>query len=112
METTPEKLDTWALVELMGHNQIVGRVSETAIAGGAFIRVDVPLINGSQAYTRFFNPSSVYSLNPVTEEVARGLLTQSRFRNEPVQQFDLPKQLSNPNPEVSNCPKCGQRWPR
>ena len=86
-----QAFDEWALIELFGHNQIVGRVSQSPLLGGNFIRVDVPSINGSQAYTRFFNPTSIYSISPVSEEVARGLLTQTRFRNEPVGRYDLPQ---------------------
>lgn len=107
---TPEKFDEWALLELMGHQQIVGRVSESPLFGASMIRVDVPSINGSQAYTRFYNPAAVYSLNPVTEEVARGLLTQSRFRNEPVSRFDVPqiadKSDGNPGQVAENADYC------
>ncbi len=36
--------DTWAVVEVMGHNTYAGRVTEQAIGGASFIRVDVPEI--------------------------------------------------------------------
>jgi hypothetical protein len=81
--------DEWALVELFGHQRIVGRVTEATLAGGAFLRVDVPAFNGSPGFTRFFGPSAIYSLNPVTEVVARGLM--ERYRNEPVSRFELPQ---------------------
>jgi hypothetical protein len=90
-EETKEKFDEWALLELFGHQKVAGKVTECSIAGGAFLRIDIPAINGSQACTRYFSPGSIYSINPVTEAVARGLLTQSRFRNEPVSRFDLPQ---------------------
>ncbi len=84
-----ESLDTWALVELFGHQKIVGKVTESSIAGGAFLRVDVPGFNGEKPFTRFFGPGAVYSINPVTEEIARGLIMQ--YRNEPVSRFELPQ---------------------
>lgn len=84
-----DKLDTWALVELFGHQKIVGRVTEATIASGAFIRVDVPAFDGSAAFTRFYGPGAIYSLNPVTEDVARGLM--GSYRNEPVSRFELPQ---------------------
>jgi hypothetical protein len=83
-------LDFWALVEIMGRQQIVGRITEQTIAGGAFLRVDVPAVNGQQPYTRFYGASSIYCISPVTEVVAKKLLEQSRFRNEPVGVYDLP----------------------
>jgi hypothetical protein len=79
----------WALVELFGHQKIVGKVSEASLAGGAFLRVDVPAFNGEAEFTRFFGPGAVYSINPVTEDVARGLMTS--YRNEPVSRFELPQ---------------------
>ena len=37
-----EKFDQWAVVELFGHQQIAGRVTEASIGGCSFLRVDVP----------------------------------------------------------------------
>ena len=102
MTTQPEeqKQETtfkeWCLVELFGHNKIVGEVSEATLGGGAFLRVDVPAFNGSPAFTRFYNPKAVYSLNPVSEEVARGLM--ERYRAEPVQRYEMPM-LADREPE-------------
>jgi hypothetical protein len=86
---TSKAFDEWALVELFGHQKIVGRVTEASLAGGAFLRVDVPEFNGQPAFTRFFGPGAIYSINPVSESVARDLATQ--YRNEPVSRFELPR---------------------
>lgn len=61
-----ERLEMWALVELFGHQRIAGRVTEATIAGGTFLRVDVP-----DGATRFFGAAAIYSISPVSEEVAR-----------------------------------------
>lgn len=97
VEPKPETFDSWALVELFGHQKIVGRVTETTMFGGALLRVDVPAFNNEPAFTRFYNPKAVYSLNPVTEEVARGLMT--RYRNVPVEAYELPLLGNGDNPE-------------
>jgi hypothetical protein len=92
MSEETKQFNEWALVELFelfGHQKIVGKVTEATLAGGAFIRVDVPSFNGAPAFTRYFGPSAIYSLNPITEEVARGLM--ERYRNEPVSRFELPQ---------------------
>lgn len=86
---SPAKFDEWCLVELMGHQRIVGKVSEATIAGGAFLRVDVPKFDGEPAFTRFYAPGAVYCISPVSEQVARGLMAQ--HRNEPVSRFDFPQ---------------------
>ncbi len=47
---------------------------EAILAGGAFLRVDVPSTNGNPPFTRFYGPSAIYSITPVSESVARALL--------------------------------------
>lgn len=77
----------WALVELFGHTRIAGRVTEQSIAGGALLRVDVPETSSTPAFTRFFGISAIYSINPVTEEVAKSLVEQ--MKAEPLQEWDI-----------------------
>lgn len=69
----------WAVLELMGHQMIAGEVREEVI-GGPLIRVDVPAINGAAAFTRFYSPSALYSLTPVSEEIARKAAERLRPR--------------------------------
>ncbi|HZR77899.1 MAG TPA: hypothetical protein VFA58_01750, partial [Chthoniobacterales bacterium] len=64
MSEDKKTFDEWALVELFGHARIVGRVTEATIAGGAFIRVDIPDKEGKTIFTRFFGPSAIYSMSP------------------------------------------------
>jgi hypothetical protein len=88
-EDKNNKFEEWCLVELFGHQKIVGKVTEATLAGGALLRVDVPEIAGQQAFTRFYSPGAIYSINPISENVARGLM--ERYRNEPVSRFELPQ---------------------
>lgn len=84
-----QPFDEWAKVELFGHQVIVGRVTEATLAGGSFLRVDVPQVNGNPAFTRFFGPSAIYSITPVSEQIARDLLQV--YRKEPVSRYELPQ---------------------
>lgn len=79
----------WALVELMGHQRIVGKASEAVVAGGAFLRVDVPETNGQPAFTRLYGAAAIYCISPVAEDVARKLVESCR--PEPVSRFELPQ---------------------
>lgn len=59
----------WAMLELMGHRQRIGYVQEVEMAGGKLMRIDIPNEGGD--ITEFYGCSAIYSLRPVTEEVAR-----------------------------------------
>jgi len=78
-ETPKENFSEWCLVELFGHQKIVGKVTEATLAGGALLRVDVPAFNGAAAFTRFYGPGAIYSISPVSEQIARDLM--SNYRN-------------------------------
>lgn len=86
-ETT--KFDEWALVELFGHQKIGGKVSEASLAGGAFLRVDVPETKSQRAYTRFFGPGAIYSINPCEETIVRTWCEHHSL--EPVHRYELPQ---------------------
>jgi hypothetical protein len=108
--------DTFAVVEVMGHNTFAGKVSEHVIGGSAFIRVDVPEIPEHRwkekrrvwnqandhyevkeieectpampAFTKLIGASSIYAITPCSEEVARRVAEQKRVV--PVNVLDMP----------------------
>lgn len=61
----------WAIVELFGHNQIAGHVSDVSMFGTSMMRVDVPNIGDAPGYTKFFGGSAIYAVTPTTEKIAR-----------------------------------------
>ena len=85
---TTEPFHQWAIVELFGHQRIAGLVTNEAIGGCAFVRVDVPEAPGRQPYTRLLGQGAIYAINIVSEDVARA--AAATFRSEPVSVFDLP----------------------
>lgn len=74
-----QKFEAWGLVEIMGHSQLAGRLSEEVIAGANLLRVDVPQsIPGEAEFrTEYIGPNSIYRLRVTTEEVARALAARS-----------------------------------
>lgn len=100
MTEQTEQLDTWAIVDLFGHQRIAGRVTESTFAGGAFLRVDVPATSQVEAYTRFYRPEAIYSFSPVSEEVARGMA--ERIRSRPVEVYEL-RQLMAAKANAGDC---------
>jgi len=74
------KFEQWAVVELMGHARLAGRITEDQIGGCSFIRVDVPALNGLPAFTRWLGAGAIYSITAVSEEMARLVVEQQRAR--------------------------------
>jgi len=81
----------WGILELMGHRKLAGYVSEQAIGGASFIRIDVPKYDGApreNVATQFYSPSAVYCLTPTTEELARKVAAGAQPA--PVTRWELP----------------------
>lgn len=92
MSEKTEAFDGWAILELMGHRRLGGRVSEQVIAGAAFLRIDIPGPEpgavASVIATQFYSAAAIYAITPTTEEVARAVA--SRNQPAPVQRWELP----------------------
>jgi hypothetical protein len=64
-DETPK--EQWAIVNLMGHVQTAGRIEL-----GALLRVDVPDTSNAAGYrTSFYGTAAIYSIDIVSEEIAR-----------------------------------------
>lgn len=97
-QETTETFDVWAVVELFGHGQIAGRVTEQQIAGDTFLRVDVPALDDQQGFTRFYGPKAIYSITPMSEELARRAARALRPKPMVVHGVILPeRQLPEPD---------------
>ena len=70
-------IQTWAVVELMGHVKTAGQVTEETHFGTVLGRLDVPEIGDKPANTFFFGGASIFRITPCTEEVARLVLQQN-----------------------------------
>lgn len=82
------KFESWAILEIMGHQKYAGRVSEQAIGGASFVRVDVPEIDGRPAFSNLFGGGSIFCITPVSEVVALG--TARELKQAPLHVWDLP----------------------
>lgn len=65
-------MDGWAIVELMGHRERAGRVSEVELAGAKMLRLDIPTDNPEVFVTELYGGSAIYCLSPCAEQIARG----------------------------------------
>lgn len=117
MNATVEKFDEWAVVEIMGHKKYAGHVTEHAMGGASFVRIDVPEItleNGQKlaAFTKLFGASSVYCISPCTEETAKAFA--ARLMAESFSRFEAPRlpapkasEPGGPVAETKQCLDCG-----
>ncbi len=72
-------LKSWALVELFGHQRIVGMVTVDPVDFPSMVRVDVPdLLKDGRVvragFTRYFGRGALYAVTPITEQSVRNLL--------------------------------------
>lgn len=83
-----DTFNEWAILELMGHRRLAGLVTEQEIAGGNFIRIDIPSDDPETVHaTQFYSPAAVYCITPTNEETARAAAAFSRPT--PVQRWQL-----------------------
>lgn len=112
--TEQQKFECWAIVEVMGHSKYAGYVSEQAIGGASFVRVDVPECIYEEeecavdergyadyslprikstvsvpAFTKLLGQSSIFAITPTTEDLARR--AAAGFRSRPLNEYDLPE---------------------
>lgn len=87
-----EVFEGWVILELMGHRKLGGYLRQETLAGGAFLRIDVPSDEGEgDKATQYYSPSAVYCITPTTEAMARAIA--KRTFEPPVQRWELPTAL-------------------
>jgi hypothetical protein len=99
-EKENEPLKSWALVELFGHQRIVGYLTEQSFGTGVLFRVDVPdLTKGGEVvragFTRYFGLSSIYSITPIDEQAVRKLLPIVEGSPAVVRPYSFPRSYDN-----------------
>lgn len=72
----------FAIVELMGHKVVAGKVSKSEILGKPLLRVDVPATSAFPEFTQFYGEAAIYCVTFVSEQVAR--LTAEQTKLNPV----------------------------
>lgn len=63
----------WCLLELLGHRQRAGWLSEEEIAGAKFLRIDIPQEGDPPTRPEWYSVQAVYAIHPSDEETVRKL---------------------------------------
>ena len=79
VEPTENALVAWALIELFGHQRVVGNMRVDPPEFPGMVRVDVPdlLKDGKvvrKGFTRYLGRASIYGVTPIDEQTVRELL--------------------------------------
>ena len=90
MSDVQTPIEGWAVLDLFGHQHCAGYLSTVIVGTSGMFRIEVPLVEGQPAFTRFYSPGAVYSLTLVTEDLARA--AAKTLRPEPVT-VSIPRQL-------------------
>ncbi len=93
-----EAYEGWAIVELMGHRRLGGRICQVEQYGIPMLRIDVPAADGREKYsTQFYSGPAIYCMTPTSEEVARRLAVV--VQPTPINQWELPAAPADADPE-------------
>ena len=88
--TGPETFSEWAILELMGHRQRAGKVSQVELFGSPMLRLDIYDGAGEvPRITQFYGGGAVYCLTVTTEEIARRVGAASLASAAPVARWQL-----------------------
>ena len=104
----------WAILELMGHRRLGGKVSEEEHFGAKMARIDIPqelVADGAPSVTQYYGGGAIYSLTPCSEAAAR--IAARMSRPEPIHSWELPalpessgSTVSSGKPEQNRCLDC------
>ncbi len=95
-EEQDDKPPTFAVVELLGHVKLAGKLSQEERFGTVLGRLDIWTEDGFA--TQYFGGGAVYRITVVTEAVARQVARSASPA--PISPWDYPKMLTGP--EMAN----------
>lgn len=71
IDNSAEEINTWAFVEIMGHSKIAGRVTTRKLGTQVMFQIDVPKGESEFSHSKLYNPSSIFSIQPTSEQWCR-----------------------------------------
>lgn len=103
----------WAIVELMGHVRMAGRVSEEQRFGVTLGRMDVPDVAAGAApdavaRTQLFSGSSIYRVTYCTEDAARAVVAEQAKWVQPTTHHQALPARRDEDRASEPCEDCGQ----
>jgi len=82
-------MEFWAIVELMGHQRLAGRVGPSPLCPGTLIRVEVPAAGEQAGYTKLVSQSAIYAITATDEKTALAIVTYDK--PQPISEWSIEK---------------------
>lgn len=92
-----QTFDEWCVLDLFGRVKTAGRVTVAVIGPASLLRVDVPDVDGYR--TEFYGAGAIYSMRPVSEEIARAYV-QTQRTSPPVNRYEVSSLLKQIAPST------------
>ena len=87
-----QKIETWAIVEVMGNKKIAGLATTEVFGSTSMLRVDIPETKNNQPFTQYYGMSSLYCISPVDEQTAIRMVESLSIK--PPVSWELTKEIS------------------
>ena len=82
-----EKFEIFALISLFGHKRLAGKVTLQVLGNLTMLRVDIPETTKVPAFTKYINPSAIYTMDPITEDLMHTLAES--FKEQPIEAYNI-----------------------
>lgn len=93
----------WAILELMGHRQLAGRISEVQRFGVTLCQIEMDREPGEEPVVQFYGGPAIFGLTITTEATVRRMQVRGQFAG-PVQIQPLKLALLAPEPDDVGAP--------
>jgi len=95
LDAAQDMVNTWAYLELFGHQKIAGRVTTRKLGTEVMFQVDVAKGEKEFSHSELFNPKAVFSLKPTTEEWCRKWATAAAKYRDVLPYVPVDRQISD-----------------
>ncbi len=106
LDPNSEDINTWAYIEIFGHDCLAGRISTRKLGTEIMFQVDVPKGDTEFSHSEFFSPKSIFSIKPTTEDYCRQFTkARSSFSRQVLPYIPQSNQLTAPQKSENDPPE-------
>jgi hypothetical protein len=95
-----EKFEIFALISLFGHKRLAGKVTLQVLGNVTMLRVDIPETTKVPAFTKYINPSAIYTMDPITEDLM--ITLAESIREQPIETYNIMEVIRRMKPGLTS----------